>query len=229
MTRPISLPKLKAVLFDMDGLIVDTEPIHFQAFRQYMKNHGVDMPESMMADFIGLPEADNLRDLKAKYRLDTSLEQMVAERRVIYLDLIRTLPLRVFPGFWEFSAAARERGLKQAVVSSAPQEQVEIVLSRLFEGRPDGPAASCFDGIVTGDDIHRNKPAPDIYLEGATRVGAAPDRCLALEDSPPGAQSAVSAGMTAIAIPNEYTEGLDFPGAAAVLPSLDAARDYLGW
>jgi len=229
VTRPISLPKLKAVLFDMDGLIVDTEPIHFQAFRQYMKNHGVDMPESMMADFIGLPEADNLRDLKAKYRLDTSLEQMVAERRVIYLDLIRTLPLRVFPGFWEFSAATRERGLRQAVVSSAPQEQVEIVLSRLFEGRPDGPAADYFDGIVTGDDIHHNKPAPDIYLEGATRVGAAPDRCLALEDSPPGAQSAVAAGMTAIAIPNEYTEGLDFPGAAAVLPSLDAARDYLGW
>ena len=229
MTQPISLPNLEAVLFDMDGLIVDTEPVHFQAFKQYMKKHGVDMPESMMADFIGLPEADNLRDLKAKYRLDASLEQMVAERRVIYLDLIRTLPLRVFPGFWEFSAAARERGLKQAVVSSAPQEQVEIVLSRLFEGRDDGPSASYFDGIVTGDDIHHNKPAPDIYLEGATRVGAAPERCLALEDSPPGAQSAVSAGMTAIAIPNEYTASLDFPGAAAVLPSLHAAREYLDW
>jgi len=229
MTQPLPLPTLEAVLFDMDGLIVDTEPIHFQAFKQYMKQHGVDMPESMMTDFIGLPEADNLLDLKAKFRLDASLEQMVAERRVIYLDLIRTQALRVFPGFWEFSAAARERGLKQAVVSSAPQEQVEIVLSRLFEGRPDGPPTSYFDGIVTGDDIHHNKPAPDIYLEGAKRVGIAPDRCLALEDSPPGAQSAVLAGMTAIAIPNEYTERLDFPAVAAVLPSLDAAREYLGW
>lgn len=229
MTQPTSLPNLEAVLFDMDGLIIDTEPIHFQAFKKYMQQHGVDMPESMMVDFIGLPEADNLRDLKAKFKLDAPLEQMVAERRVIYLDLIRTLPLRVFPGFWEFSAAARERGLKQAVVSSAPQEQVEIVLSRLFEGRPDGPPASYFDGIVTGDDIHHNKPAPDIYLEGATRVGVAPDRCLALEDSPPGAQSAVSAGMTAIAIPNEYTERLDFSGVTAILPSLHAAREYLGW
>jgi beta-phosphoglucomutase-like phosphatase (HAD superfamily) len=229
MTEPVPLPELEAVLFDMDGLIVDTEPVHFQAFREYMKKHGVDMPESMMADFIGLPEADNLRDLKAEYDLDAPLEQMVAERRVIYLDLIRTLPLRVFSGFWEFSAAVRERGLKQAVVSSAPQEQVEIVLSRLFEGRPDGPAADHFDGIVTGDDIRHNKPAPDIYLEGAKRVGVAPDRCLALEDSPPGAQSAISAGTTAIAIPNEYTANLSFPGVTALLPSLDAAREYLNW
>ena len=229
MTQPLPLTTLEAVLFDMDGLIVDTEPIHFQAFREYMKKHGVDMPESMMADFIGLPEADNLLDLKAKYGLDAPLEQLVVERRAIYLDLIRTQALRVFPGFWEFSAAARERGVRQAVVSSAPQEQVEIVLSRLFEGRPDGPAATYFDGIVTGNDIHHNKPAPDIYLEGAKRVGVAPDRCLALEDSPPGAQSAVSAGMTVLAIPNEYTASLDFPGAAAVLPSLDAAREYLGW
>jgi len=229
MTQPLPLTKLEAVLFDMDGLIVDTEPIHFQAFREYMKKHGVDMPESMMAEFIGLPERDNLRDLKAKYRLDTSLEHMVTERRAIYLDLIRTQPLRVFPGFWEFSAAARERGVRQAVVSSAPQEQVVIVLSRLFEGRPDGPPARYLDGIVTGNDIHHNKPAPDIYLEGAKRVGVAPGRCLALEDSPPGAQSAVSAGMTVIAIPNEYTEGMDFPGDAAVLPSLDAAREYLDW
>ncbi len=229
MTQPVPLTELEAILFDMDGLIVDTEPIHFQAFREYMKKHGIDMPESMMTDFIGLPEADNLRDLKAKFQLDVPLEQMVVERRAIYLGLIRTLPLRVFPGFWEFSAAAGERGLKQAVVSSAPQEQVEIVLSRLFAGRPDGPAAGYFDGIVTGNDIHRNKPAPDIYLEGAKRVGVAPGRCLALEDSTPGTQSAVSAGMTVLAIPNEYTEGMDFPGAAAVLPSLDAAREHLDW
>ncbi|HUU55418.1 MAG TPA: HAD family phosphatase [Armatimonadota bacterium] len=229
MSQPVSPHELQAVLFDMDGLIVDTEPIHFQAFRNYMKRHGVEMPESMMADFIGFPESDNLRDLKAKYHLDVPLDEMVAERRAIYLDLVRTLPLRVFPGFWEFSAAAKQRGLEQGVVSSAPGEQVKVVLSRLFEGRSDGPPGSYFDGIVTGDDIERNKPAPDIYLKGAERLGVPPARCLALEDSPPGVQSAVEAGMTVVVIPNEYTEGLDFPGAAVVVPSLDAAKQYLDW
>ena len=230
MTQSVSFEKMEAVLYDMDGLIVDTEPIHFQAFREYMQRHGVDMPESMMSNFIGFPERDNLRDLKQKYGLDVTLDEMVAERRAVYLHLVGTLPLTVFPGFWEFTAEAKQRGMKQAVVSSAPAEQVELVLGRLFEGRRDlGRAAEYFDAIVTGNDIEHNKPAPDIYLVGSERLGVPPALCLALEDSPPGAQSAAAAGMLVVAIPNEYTEGLAFPGAASVLPSLEVARRYLDW
>jgi beta-phosphoglucomutase len=229
MTHSAPYDKLQAVLFDMDGLIVDTEPIHFQAFRDYMKTHGIDMPESMMADFIGFPERDNLRDLKAKYDVEESLEDMITKRRAIYLHLVKTLPLRVFPGFWEFAAAARQRDLKLAVVSSAPKEQIDIVLPRLFENRGDGPPDAYFDAIVTGNDIHHNKPHPEIYLEGAKRLAVPPALCLALEDSPPGAQSAASAGMTVVVVTNQYTEGLAFPGAAAILPSLHAARAYLDY
>ena len=158
---------IRAVLFDMDGLIVDTEPIHFKAFRAYMARHGIEMPESMMPQFLGYTEEDNLRDLKAEYELDTPLEEMVADRGAVYLDLIRSEPLKVLPGFWDLSAEVRRRGLKQAVVSSANGRQVEIVLGRLFEERPgDESPASHFDAIVTGDDIENNKPAPDIYLLG---------------------------------------------------------------
>jgi len=221
--------KLQAVLFDMDGLIVDTEPIHFQAFRSYMKQFGADMPESMMADFIGYTDIDNIRDLKRKYNVDKSIDVMVAARRAIYLDLVNTLPLDVFPYFWEFSARARQRGMKQAVVSSAPREQVDAILARLFEDRSDGPAADYFDAVVSGDDIQHNKPEPDIYLEGARRLDVPPALCLALEDSPPGVQSAASAGMFVIAIPNEYTQNLSFPGAASVVASLGAAATYLDW
>ena len=205
-------------MFDMDGLIVDTEPIHFAAFREYMRRHGVELPESVMGEFVGFTEHDNLRDLKATYQVEEPLEAMVAERRTIYLELVSTLPIEVFPGFWEFSAGARERGMKQAVVSSAAEVQVEIVLRRLFEMRPDLAApGEYFDAIVTGDDITRNKPAPDIYLEGARRLGVPAESCLALEDSPPGVRSAAEAGMMVVAAPNRYTKGLAFPGAAAVV------------
>lgn len=234
MSHSVSFDRLRAVLFDMDGLIVDTEPIHFAAFREYMRRHGVELPESVMSELIGYTEQDNLRDLKAKYGIAASLEEMIAERREIYLELVRTLPIEVFPGFWEFSAAARERGMKQAVVSSAAEVQVEIVLRRLFGelagGRTDvGSADAYFDAIVTGDDIPRNKPAPDIYLEGARRLAAPPALCLALEDSPPGAQAAAAAGMLVVAVPNRYTQGLGFPGAQGVVPSLAAAMGYLEW
>jgi beta-phosphoglucomutase-like phosphatase (HAD superfamily) len=227
VSHSLCFDQIHAVLYDMDGLIVDTEPIHFQAFRRYMRQFDIDLPESVMPDFIGYTELDNLRDLKRKYELDTPLEDMVARRRAIYLDLIHTSSIEVFPGFWEFSADARERGLKQAVVSSAAADQVEAVLGRLFEGRSDGPAGSYFDAIVTGDDIERNKPAPDIYLEGAKQLDVPAALCLALEDSPPGAQSAASAGMMVVAVPNEYTRGLAFPGAMAVVDSLHSARPYL--
>ncbi len=214
----------------MDGLIVDTEPIHFEAFRQYMRRHGVDLPESVMPEFIGFSEQENLRDLKAKYHLSDPLDDMIAARRAIYLNLVQTLPIDVLPGFWEFSAAAHQRGLKQAVVSSAARVQVDIVLRRLFEHRPDlGGFDAYFDAIVSGDDVTRNKPAPDIYLEGAKHLGVPPARCLALEDSPPGVQSAAAAGMIVMAVPNKYTRDLEFPGAAAIVESLHQAQELLGW
>jgi beta-phosphoglucomutase-like phosphatase (HAD superfamily) len=229
VSHSVSFDQIRSVLYDMDGLIVDTEPIHFQAFRRYMRQFDVDLPESVMPDFIGYTELENLRDLRRGYAVDVPLKDMVAARRAIYLDLVRTSSIDVFPGFWEFSADARQRGLKEAVVSSAAADQVEAVLGRLFEGRADGPADSYFDAIVTGDDIERNKPAPDIYLEGARRLDVPPALCLALEDSPPGAQSAASAGMMVVAVPNEYTRGLAFPGAMAVVDSLHAAREHLDW
>ncbi len=215
---------LRAVLFDMDGLIVDTEPIHFAAFREYMRRHGVELPESVMGEFIGYTEQDNMRDLKGRYGIADPVEAMVAERGAIYLELVSTLPLEVLPGFWEFSAAAGERGLKQGVASSAPGVQVGIVLRRLFELRPDlGSPGEYFDAVVTGDDIRRNKPAPDVYLEGARRLDVPAASCLALEDSPPGVRSAAEAGMVVVAVPNKYTKGLAFPGAQAVVGSLEEA------
>ncbi len=219
---------IQAVLFDMDGLIVDTEPIHFRAFQIYMREFGIEMPESMMPDLLGYTEEDNLRDLKAKYNLDTPLEEMVARRGAIYLHLLRTAPLPIFPGFWELSEEVRRRGIKRAVVSSANGEQVKIALRRLFEQQPGkGSPDDYFDGIVTGDDITSNKPDPDIYLLAAQRLGIPPADCLALEDTPPGVQSAASAGMTVVAVPNEYSRGLEFPGAAATLGSLGDAVGYL--
>ena len=237
MSHSVSFDRLRAVVFDMDGLMVDTEPIHFAAFREYMRRHEVELPESVMPEFIGFSEQDNLRDLKTKYGLDEPLQAMIADRRAIYLELIRTLPIEVLPGFWEFTAAARARGMKQAVVSSAAAVQVEVVLGRLFERRgqarrsdpPSQSPCAYFDAIVTGDDVTRNKPAPDIYLEGARRLGVPPALCLALEDSPPGAQSAAAAGMLVVAVPNRYTEGLAFPGAQGIAPSLQAAMGYLDW
>jgi len=219
---------IRAVLFDMDGLMVDTEPIHFEAFRQMMCEYGHELDDSVMASLVGFPEGDNIRDLRRMYQVDAPECEMASRRYRIFMQLIQTEPFDVFTGFWESAEEVRRRGLRQAVVSSSTAEQIKVILGRLFQTRPElGRPESYFDAIVTGDDISRNKPAPDIYLLTAERLGLSPAECLVLEDSPPGVQAAVAAGMTAIAVPNKYSEELRFPGAHMVVKSLAEVIHYL--
>jgi len=218
----------RAVLFDMDGLIVDTEPIHFMAFRGMMREYGHEIDDGLMPSFVGFPESENIRDLKRIYELDAPAEEMAKRRYGLFMKLIRVEPFSVLPGFWELSEEVRRRGLKQAVVSSSTVEQIEVILGRLFATRPDLPLPQdYFDAVVTGDDIKRNKPAPDIYLFAAERLGLRPQECLVFEDTPPGVQAAVNAGMTVIAVPNEYSKTLQFPGAYAVIAGLSDGARYL--
>jgi beta-phosphoglucomutase-like phosphatase (HAD superfamily) len=191
---------IRAVLFDMDGLIVDTEPVHFKAFKAMMREYGHELPESLMAKLVGYPEADNIRDLKQIYHMDAPAEEMASRRYGLFMQFIRVEPIPVFPHFWEFSEEVRRRGLEQAVVSSSTAEQVEVILQRLFEGHPEkGSPDSYFDAIVTGDDVSNNKPHPDIYLAAARVLDIPPAECLALEDTPAGTQAAAAAGMRVLA------------------------------
>ena len=219
---------IRAVLFDMDGLIVDTEPIQFLAFREFMREHGHELPESVMSDFVGYHEIDNMRDLKRDYQLPGPVEEMVARRRARYVQLLHTEMVPIFPGFWELSGEAKRRGLKQAVVSSSTKDQVLLPLRRAFEQHPDRPdPAGYFDAIITGDDVTASKPDPQPYRLAAQQLGLSPGECLALEDTPPGVASAAAAGVICYAVPNEYTKHLDFPGAKGRLASLHEAIPLL--
>jgi len=216
---------IRALLFDMDGLIVDTEPIQFLAFREFLREHGHELPESVMSDFVGYHEIDNMRDLKREYNLPGPVEEMIARRRALYVQLLHTETIPVFPGFWELSAEAKRRGLKQAVVSSSTRDQVLLPLRRAFEQRPD--PAEYFDALVCGNEVTRSKPDPEIYLLAAARLVVSPEECIAFEDTPPGVASAAAAGVIVYAVPNQYTKHLQFPGARAVLANLHEAIPLL--
>jgi HAD superfamily hydrolase (TIGR01509 family) len=212
---------IRAVLFDMDGLMIDTEPIHFQAFRGFLREFGAELPESMMADFIGYNEIENLRVLKERYRLVPPLPDLVEKRRAIYAHLLATLDIPVMPGFWELSLEARRRGLKQAVVSSSVRPQVELPLTRLCATHPEcGDPHTYFDAIVSGDDVRFTKPAPDLYLLALDHLGLTGQEAIAFEDTPAGVKAAATAGIAVYAVPNEYTKDLPFTEASGVLGSL---------
>jgi beta-phosphoglucomutase-like phosphatase (HAD superfamily) len=219
---------IRAVLFDLDGLMIDTEPIHFRAFRGFMREFGVELPESMMPEFIGYNEIDNIRVLKQKYRLVEPLEALVMKRRGIYGHLLETEDILALPGFWEVSDEAKRRGMKLAVVSSSIRPQVELPLRRLCEQHPGaGDLHRYFDAIVTGDDVAFTKPAPDSYLLALDQLEIAGKEAIAFEDTPAGVRAAAVAGIPVYAVPNEYTRRLPFPEAAGVLESLAEALPLL--
>ena len=219
---------LKAVLFDLDGLIVDTEPYQFGAFQTLLERRGILLPESAMETMLGYDEVTNLKRLKPQYELADSVEELLQERRQIYLDSIACSAVEPMAGFWEISAKAAQLGLQQAVVSSSTYPYIAAVLEKIFACRPElGRFGSYFDVIVCGDDVTRTKPAPDIYQMAVEQLDLQPGHCLAFEDSPAGVRSAVDAGVKCLAVVTRYTKPSDFPHALAVLESLHEGVPYL--
>ncbi|MEX0990989.1 MAG: HAD-IA family hydrolase [Actinomycetota bacterium] len=204
---------VKALLFDFDGLIVDTETPEFTVWRETYEAHGHSLPIHTWAACIGTiggfdPVAD-LQRLTDGHIHDEILERMVARSGA----LLDAEGLR--PGIAALLAEADAAGIPRAIVSSSDQEWIGQNLGRL--GAADGWAAIiCAEGNVA-----RAKPRPTMYLEALGVLGVAAQDALAFEDSPNGIAAAQAAGIRCIAVPNSVTVSLDLGSADHVLPTLD--------
>jgi HAD superfamily hydrolase (TIGR01509 family) len=213
--------KFAAVLFDFDGVLVDTEMAIYQAWRRTFLAHGHDLPLTLYtrcigSDFDTWSPKTHLEDLTGR---GFDWHQLDAERQVeIHRDLADAGPM---PGAASLLAALAARAMPRAVVSSSSHSWVDGWLGRLDLAR-NVPLTIC------RGDAPRIKPAPDLFLEAASRLGVAPADCLVIEDSANGLQAATAAGMTTWVVPNDVTRGLDFGKAARVLASLDEAATLLG-
>jgi len=219
---------IKAVIFDMDGLMADTESRHKLAFRRFLEAYGHSFPESYFARFVGVNVRDNVKVLKREFNLPGSVDELLAEREAIYLDLLRSSPPEPAPGLKDIISFSLDRGLYLAVASGSPVDQINMILGNLlvhmgFNGTQEG----IFKAIVSATTVKRPKPAPDVYLAVTGKLGVEPADCLAFEDSEPGVKAAVSAGIVCVACPNQYTKGSDFSQAQYVVDSLEEGMSIL--
>jgi HAD superfamily hydrolase (TIGR01509 family) len=206
---------IRALVFDFDGLILDTEAPAFVAWQEVYRAHGCDLPLERWAACIGHGPGAALFDPYAHLEelLGRGVERarIKAERRVRCDALIAAEVVR--PGVEAWIAEARSRGIGLAVASSSPIEWVEGHLIRL--GLREAFAhLSC-----AGPDLP-GKPAPDVYLAAAAALDVSPDAAIAVEDSPTGARAAKAAGMFCVAVPNSITGALDFSHADLRVESL---------
>lgn len=190
MDFPASIP---AFLFDLDGVVVDSNRLHVESWKEVARRHGFDCPDPEHIGKCGLRTTAVIRDLLRWPVSEASAVQIGSEKEAIYREWIRDGGISPIPGVQDFVSKARRLGIPCAVGSSAPRENVDLCLQALG-------LETQFLATVSGADVQRGKPAPDIFLSAAQRVGVAPADCLVFEDAPAGIQAAHAAGMNAIAL-----------------------------
>jgi putative hydrolase of the HAD superfamily len=199
-----------AVLFDLDGLLADTETLHCRTYRETLANHGISLSESEYAEH-WIRGGKGIADWLAQRGLDLDPAILRREKAARFLEALASL--QPLPGAVEALERMREQK-RIALATASWTADVDAVDARLDIVR-------YFDQVVTGSEVSRMKPAPDLFLRAAERLGVAPSSCVVVEDAEKGVIAARRAGMAAIAIPNRFTRDNDFSGASRVLSSLE--------
>jgi beta-phosphoglucomutase len=195
------------VIFDMDGVLVDSEPFICRAACQMFAEHGLKVQPEDFVPFIGTGENRYLDGPAEKYGYVLDIPKAKERTYDIYLEIIRGT-LRPLPGVHAFIEQCRRAGKKMAVASSADRRKVLGNLKEI------GLTTETFDAIVVGEDVLRKKPAPDIFLTAAEKIGLAPQECLVIEDAVSGVKAAKTAGARCLALttsfPREALNGADY-------------------
>ena len=207
--------KFDAVLFDMDGVLCDSEPmLALAACRLFKERYGVDVKPEEFAPFVGTGEKSYLGGVAAKHGIVNRRTDDKDHLYAMYLDMVPGR-LQTTPGAKPFVHAVRAAGLRTAVATSADRVKLDGALAAV--GLP--PAE--FDAIVTGTDIKHPKPDPEIFVTAAAKLGLPPARCLVVEDSPHGIVAARAAGCPCLALATTFTaEKLAHDRPDAIAPHL---------
>lgn len=199
---------IKAVIFDVDGLLADTEPLHFLAWKETLEKYGIKLAKADFMKVAGIGTAPTAAYIARKYALDSGA--LFKEKTGIYARLIKKV--RLMKGAKD-AVMEFKKSVAVAAASSSRIEDVSFVLRKVGILR-------LLDSITTGSEVKRIKPYPDIYLLAAKKLHLKPKECVAFEDTSAGVTAAKRAGMYCVAVPNGYTKTQDFSRADLVAKSL---------
>ena len=183
----------QAVLWDMDGTLIDSEEFHWISWRDTMAKEGIAINHEQFLASFGQRYDSIVPQWLGPAANPEDVERIADAKEELYRNLIRTNGILALPGVASWLPRLHEHRWLQAVASSAPRRNVEVVLDALG-------AAHYFQGVVSGEDVRKGKPDPEVYLAAASCVGASPDRCIVVEDALAGIEGARSAGMRSIGV-----------------------------
>jgi len=211
----VNTPIFKAAIFDLDGLMIDSEPLWDSAKKEVFSTVGISLSPEMCAETMGLRQADMVRYWYEKRPWPGASLAAVEAQIVDLMSKSIARNLRPLPGVLTLLGELAAKGLRLAVASSSPFRVIEAAVSALG-------VRSLFDALCSAEDEVNGKPSPDVYLTAARALGVSPAQTLAFEDSPTGIRAALAAGLYVIAVPSlENSAAPAVREAHLVLSSLD--------
>ena len=183
----------RAVLWDMDGTLIDSEEFHWISWRNTLAEEGIGITREQFLSSFGQRNDSIIPRWLGTAATPTRIERISNAKEELYRHLLRQHGISPLPGVANWVHRLHQEGWLQAIASAAPRANVDAVLEALS-------ATHIFQGIVSAEDVHQGKPDPEVYLTAAARLGVSPDRCIVVEDAFAGVEGARRAGMKSIGV-----------------------------
>lgn len=204
---------IQAFIFDMDGVIIDSEPLHFEVDLLTLEYLGVKLGQKDLEPYVGMTNPEMWALLRKDYALSRSVEEIIAYQLSKKMDVLDKLEIEPIGGILRLLEQLNIAGIPAGIASSSPRVLIEGVLRKFnLSGK--------FCCIVSGEELAKGKPAPDIYLEAARQLNVDPEKCVVLEDSRNGIIAAKSAGMRCIGYVNPNSGNQDLELADLIVKSI---------
>jgi len=202
-----------AYIFDMDGVIIDSEPIHFEVDIETMEHYGLSITHEQLERFVGMTNPEMWAILKQEYPLTDTVEEIIEVQLASKISKLRTSNLTPIDGIAQLLHELNRRNIPIGLASSSPRRFIMEVLSKFQIER-------YFQVVVSGEEVDKGKPAPDVYYEAARQLGVDPESCVVIEDSRNGIKAAKAAGMKCIGFVNVNSGNQDLSAADRIVTSI---------
>ncbi len=210
---------IKAVIFDLDGIIIDSEPWQKEAFNLTLKPYGIKLSDDEFKTLIGIRTFENFIHLQKKYNIPETPDNLTKIKNNLYKNILQK-KIKPQPGLLNLLNYLNKKGYYLAVASGSIRHDVISTLDLLG-------ITEFFQVIFTGDDVENGKPDPEIFIKTAKKLNIHPESCAVIEDSQTGVNAAKNAGMLVFAIPTSSTIDHNFTDAHKILTGLAELKKYL--
>lgn len=204
---------LKAVIFDMDGVIIDSEPMHFKVDKKLLRMAGLEVDKNFLNRYVGVSNPEMFADIREKFNISLSINELLDLKQKFLLEALNETKLTAIDGVEKLILDLASHDVLPAIASSSPRIFIEAVIRKL-------KLEQYFKAVVSGEEVEKSKPAPDIFLKAVSLLDIKPDECIVIEDSSAGVEAASAAGIRCIGFSNPNSGSQDLSKAYVIVDDM---------